>query len=118
MFFSVLQKVLSPYVYDPITSLYPRWLHPNAITAGGFVVTCLAFALIAVHSPSLGGEAPSWVYFTSASLFWMYIVFDNTDGKQARRIKASSMAGETFDHGSDMTVATLSMLMIADATQM
>eukprot|EP00038_Savillea_parva_P000852 m.99174 g.99174 ORF g.99174 m.99174 type:complete len:400 (+) comp10299_c0_seq3:2620-3819(+) len=111
-------EVLSPYIYTPICALYPRWLHPNVLTFLGMVAAWASCLVVVFNSPTLGGEGDPWVYFVSAACFAMYIVFDNTDGKQARRIKMSSAAGETFDHGVDVTVTTLGMMVVADATQM
>lgn len=45
-----------------------------------------------------------------------YTIFDNTDGKQARRTGSSSFVGEVLDHGVDMTVVTLSSIIFSDAT--
>jgi len=45
------------------------------------------------------------VALTSAFLILGYMLFDNTDGKQARRTRSSSPLGELIDHGCDsMTV--------------
>lgn len=41
----------------------------------------------------------------------MYSTFDNLDGKQARRISASSPLGELFDHGCDALNCSIGSLV-------
>ena len=48
-----------------------------------------------------GDEIPSWVCIVCAISYTTYIIFDYTDGKQARRLKASSPLGLLIDHGTD-----------------
>ena len=49
----------------------------------------------------LTGEAPGWVYINAAICLQVYGILDAADGKQARRIHASSPLGQIFDHGCD-----------------
>lgn len=42
------------------------------------------------------------------------MILDNTDGKQARRIKASSFVGETLDHGVDTACLTFNLMAMLD----
>jgi phosphatidylglycerophosphate synthase len=112
------QNVLSPYFYANVVELYPRWLHPNTITCMGFSSTFSMMMLVLNHSPSLKSEAPPWVYGVCSILSFLYMVFDNTDGKQARRIGASSYVGEALDHGVDMACTTLNSVVLMDAAGM
>lgn len=44
---------------------------------------------------------PSWAWVWSAIALFTYMTLDAVDGKQARRLKASSPLGEFLDHGLD-----------------
>jgi ethanolaminephosphotransferase len=44
---------------------------------------------------------PSWAIIACVISYTTYIIFDYTDGKQARRLKASSPLGLLVDHGTD-----------------
>lgn len=57
----------------------------------------------------------SWAFIICGLLNWIYIIADNTDGKQARRYKMSSLIGEYLDHGLDSVTALLSCFMIGAA---
>ena len=48
-----------------------------------------------------GDYVPFWACITTAIFYTTYIILDYTDGKQARRLKASSPLGLLIDHGTD-----------------
>ena len=60
---------------------------------------------------SLACSPPTWVLWTALALQVVWLVFDNVDGKQARRLGISSPLGLLFDHQIDslcvFTTATL-----------
>jgi ethanolaminephosphotransferase len=71
-----------------------------------------------------GGDIiPPWVCIVCAISYTTYIIFDYTDGKQARRLKASSPLGLLFDHGTDacttfyVTVVTGSIMYCSNMYQ-
>lgn len=84
-----------------VSHVYPAWLAPNVLTAGGGLCVGLAAALTLWHSPSLDGSAPCWVYAVNALLIFCYQTLDGSDGKQARRTQSGSPVGELMDHGID-----------------
>ena len=93
--------------------VYPNWLAPNMLTLLGGACILSATLLGAWFSPSLRGEAPSWVYATNALLLFAYQSLDGSDGKQARRTKTGSALGELFDHGIDaFAVAPITLFTI------
>ncbi|TPP62497.1 Choline/ethanolaminephosphotransferase [Fasciola gigantica] len=98
---------LSKYVMHPfwnwVTQFYPRWLAPNLITFGGFLLTVAHFLLLSYFNPHFdhGSAVPSWAWLATAILVFVAHTLDGTDGKQARRTKSSSPLGELFDHGCD-----------------
>jgi len=112
----LFRNVLSPHVYGNIVKIFPRWVHPNIVTAMGFVSAFTAAALVMYNSPELKSEANDEIYLYVALGMVAYTVFDNTDGKQARRTGSSSFVGEVLDHGVDFTVVTASFIILCDST--
>lgn len=108
-------EVLSPYFYSYIVELYPRWLHPNILTVCGLISATAAMLLVATNSHELRSSADESTYLWAALGMFLYMVFDNTDGKQARRIGASSFVGEVLDHGVDMAVVTAGCIVVTDS---
>lgn len=112
----LFRNVLSPHVYGNIVKVFPRWVHPNILTGLGFLSAFTAAALAMYHSPKLNSTAPASVYGWMTLGMVAYTIFDNTDGKQARRTRSSSFVGEVLDHGVDFTVVTASFILFCDAT--
>ena len=74
----------------------PRWAHPDLLSFGG------AFSVIAAWYMMLMCENSDPVWLTAAIvIYYGYPFLDNMDGKQARRLKVSSQAGEFVDHSLD-----------------
>lgn len=111
-------EVLSPHIYNHLVKLYPMWLHPNVITIWGGLAAFTGLWLVYTSSFSLEGGADNITYTKMALCFALYCIFDNTDGKQARRTKTSSKVGEMLDHGVDTCVTTVSTIMTADAMRL
>ncbi|VDP90252.1 unnamed protein product [Echinostoma caproni] len=101
---------LSTYIMHPfwnwITQFYPRYLAPNLITFGGFLMTVAHFLLLSYFNPHFKNNSavPQWAWLVTAVLVFVAHTLDGTDGKQARRTKSSSPLGELFDHGCDSWV--------------
>jgi phosphatidylglycerophosphate synthase len=66
-------------------------MHPNVVTAGGFVLTVLAFYWFLEGRFGLGLMAA-----------WLMTFLDTVDGKLARLTLTSSKFGNAFDHGIDL----------------
>lgn len=62
--------------------------------------------------PSLSSRYPSWVYLIGAIGVFLHQTLDAIDGKQARRIKASSPLGQLLDHGLDSYIASTMAIMV------
>lgn len=87
----IYRFVLSPF-YDQLVKIFPRWIHPNMITLlGGVFSFCSVFALL---------RGIPWAAF---ALFTAYHMFDNMDGKHARRTDQCSKLGGILDHYVDGT---------------
>jgi phosphatidylglycerophosphate synthase len=99
-------SILCRFVIDPfccfIVNYFPKWLAPNVITVSGWFLNLFNLILTTYYTGWKGGEpVPLWACITVAFCYTTYIILDYTDGKQARRLKASSPLGLLIDHGTD-----------------
>jgi len=93
--------VLNPFC-NFIVKYFPKWLAPNVITVSGFFLNLLNLIITIYYTGWKGGDyIPPWACITCAISYTTYIVLDYTDGKQARRLNASTPLGLLFDHGTD-----------------
>lgn len=94
--------ILSPILNKVVTYL-PMNLSPNIITILGLFFNFLSFIITQCELGNDFDSAPSQltclIQFTT---HFLYIIFDNLDGKQARRTKSSSAFGMLLDHGCDV----------------
>ena len=99
---SILYRyVINPFCNKFVTYL-PTWLAPNVITVSGFFFNLFNLILTTYYTGWKGGAPlPVWVCIVCSISYTTYIIFDYTDGKQARRLKASSPLGLLVDHGTD-----------------
>ena len=99
-------SILYRFVINPFCNWFvnylPKWLAPNVVTVSGFFFNLFNLILTTYYSGWKGGQdLPSWVPIACALAYTTYIIFDYTDGKQARRLNASSPLGLLVDHGTD-----------------
>ena len=99
-------SILCVYVINPfcnfIVEYFPKWLAPNVITCSGFFFNLLNLIITLYYTGWKGGDyIPPWACITCAISYTTYIILDYSDGKQARRLNASSPLGLLFDHGTD-----------------
>ena len=98
--YTFVDNLLNPFWYK-VAYAFPAWFAPNLITLTGLIVNISAAMLVLLYDPYLLGNAPGWVYINAAICLQVYAVLDAADGKQARRLSASSPLGQIFDHGCD-----------------
>lgn len=98
--YTFVDNILNPFWYK-VAYAFPAWFAPNLITLTGLIVNISAAMLVLLYDPYLLGNAPGWVYINAAICLQVYAVLDAADGKQARRLSASSPLGQIFDHGCD-----------------
>lgn len=78
------------------------------ITFSGLACNAIAhLAVLFYGTTDFSERVPSWVFYIYGSLFILYIMFDNLDGIQARRVRAGSPMGMMVDHGVDALTAAL-----------
>ena len=99
-------SILCIYVINPfcnfIVEYCPKWLAPNVITCSGFFFNLLNLIITLYYTGWKGGDyIPPWACIACAISYTTYIILDYSDGKQARRLNASSPLGLLFDHGTD-----------------
>ena len=108
--------MLGPFAGWCVRALTPRTVAPNALTLAGLLCMVASYAALALYVPHLllrttdddpdDGEddpaaVPAWALVWNAAAILIYQTLDNMDGKQARRVGASSPLGLLFDHGCD-----------------
>ena len=109
------------HFYNPtatkIVEYLPDNLAPNLITLIGFVFSTLPFVILfgSFGTNLENGDVPipRWFFFLEAFCYFMYRMFDEMDGKQARRTGNSSPLGLLFDHGCDAFSMGLQCLVVA-----
>lgn len=114
----VYKYILSPLADVGVHRFTPRTVAPNTITLVGLLFMVAAYAILWYYQPllfftpttntgnnkymSIDEEpVPRWVFLFNAMAILLYQTLDNMDGKQARRVSASSPLGLFFDHGCD-----------------
>lgn len=107
---SLLYKyLLSPIAGWLVDNVTPEWIAPNLITFLGLTFNILALVMTLVYDPTLT-DAPTWLPFLTGACLFIYQTLDNMDGKQARKVGASSPLGLLFDHGCDAITAGLTAI--------
>jgi len=104
--YTPLDNVLNPF-WLQLVEFLPKWFAPNLVTLSGFLPIVVSYILAWYFSPDFSTPVPRWVAVLTACSLFLYQTLDALDGKQARRIGASTPLGQLFDHGCDC-LATLS----------
>ena len=100
--FSIYYKYIISPICNTITEYLPKWLMPNTITVMGWFLNFLSVVLTTYYGGLKGGRyLPPWLCYLASINYSLYIYLDSIDGKQARRLNASSPLGVLFDHGCD-----------------
>ncbi len=94
------------HVFEPLArfcvNFLPIWVAPNLITLTSYICFSIgAGTLVYTCGPTLKPDiTPNLALFVWACHF-MGRLFDDVDGKQARRTGSASALGMLFDHGCD-----------------
>ena len=112
--YTLVENLLNPF-WNWFASFFPDWMAPNTITLIGLIINIISAALVLIHDPTLEGKAPSYYYIIASISLITYLNFDCADGKQARRLQASSPLGQLFDHGCDAVNEVFILLVLASA---
>ncbi|KAL0222487.1 hypothetical protein RCL1_002341 [Eukaryota sp. TZLM3-RCL] len=103
---SLLSKyVLKPY-WDYMIKFIPYNVAPNMVTMWGLLCSSLP-SIVILSYVFFEKTVPRFWFLLSAVGIFAYQTLDNLDGRQARRLKASSCLGEITDHCVDSLTSTL-----------
>ena len=91
--YTLVEKTLNPF-WTWFASCFPDTMAPNMITLIGLLINITASFTVLFNDPTLEGKAPSWMYVLASFALITYLNFDCADGKQARRLHASSPLGQ------------------------
>lgn len=88
------------------------------VTLTGLFFMMASSGVYLLYDTTLSKELPMWTHLLCAFCMFMYQTFDAVDGKQARRLSASSPLGQLFDHGCDAITTSLMVLMFSQAMRL
>ncbi len=94
------------YIISPVCNYFinyiPKNLAPNTITVIGWFLNLFNVVITVYYRGWKGCDYyPLWVCYLTSFNYSYYIYLDVDDGKQARRLNATSPLGLLFDHGTD-----------------
>ena len=112
--YTIIENFLNPF-WTWFASFFPDWMAPNMITLIGLIINLISTLIVLYNDPTVEGKAPSWVYILASISLITYLNFDCADGKQARRLNASSPLGQLFDHGCDAINEVFILLVLSSA---
>ena len=99
---SIYYKYIMSPVCNFMVNYFPRSIAPNTVTVSGWFLNLLNLILTVYYGGWKGTDYfPPWVCYLTSFTYSLYIYLDACDGKQARRLNASSPLGMLFDHGTD-----------------
>jgi len=110
------------YIMGPLANFnvkfMPMSLAPNTITLIAFVFNIIPHLMMIYYSgESLSVDVPRWLCLFTGICQFLYMHFDNMDGKQARRTGSSSSLGMLYDHGLDSVSGWMMALNLGCATR-
>jgi ethanolaminephosphotransferase len=116
---SILYKYVTSPALDVLVSYYPPWLAPNLLTVCSFFVNLFTFFVILFESGNDYTVPLSRLScLLQAITHLLYIILDNTDGKQARKTGTSSSLGLLLDHGCDALTTCIIAVNLAHILQL
>ena len=101
--------------WNKMASYLPMKFTPNMVSLTGSLFYVSAYLLIAYYDLSLAKPIPSYVYFYSSLMLFLYQTFDAIDGKHARSTNRTSAVGTFVDHGLDTLVNFIYPVTIAQS---
>lgn len=104
------------YFWSPVAGYIvertPEWVSPNMMTFSGFLCVMIPqFIIFSCVGAAMVGDVPNWFVVLQFTLYFCYRMFDEMDGKQARRTANGTPFGMIFDHGIDCMALGSSLLM-------
>ena len=108
-YIGINDSIIYNYLVSPLLNqiikynLIPIWLAPNLITILSLIFNIIGFLFVIIECKNDFSKklSPISTFIITIS-HYLYIIFDNLDGKQARRTNTSSSFGMLLDHGCDV----------------
>jgi len=114
----VYKYIMSPLAAFHVDHISMKWA-PNTITCIAFLFNLIPhFTIIFLSGESLSADIPRWLCVVTGICQFLYMHFDNMDGKQARRTGSSSSLGMLYDHGLDSVSGWMMALNLAACVRM
>ena len=83
--------------------LIPEWIAPNLLTVMSLIFNIIGFLCVIIESGNdFSHKLSRFTTLVITITHFLYIFFDNLDGKQARKTKTCSSFGMLLDHGCDV----------------
>jgi ethanolaminephosphotransferase len=100
----VYNYIVSPFLNKILDlGLVPEWIAPNLLTLISLIFNIIGFLFVIFEAGNdFSYKLSRLTTLVITITHYLYIFFDNLDGKQARKTKTSSSFGMLLDHGCDV----------------
>ena len=100
----VYNNIVSPFLNKILDlGLVPEWVAPNLLTLISLIFNIIGFLFVIFEAGNdFSYKLSRLTTLVITITHYLYIFFDNLDGKQARKTKTSSSFGMLLDHGCDV----------------
>ena len=100
----VYNNLVSPSLNKVLDlGLVPEWIAPNLLTVLSLIFNIIGFLFVLVEAGNDFSHKMSRLTTLVITItHYLYIIFDNLDGKQARKTNTCSSFGMLLDHGCDV----------------
>ena len=100
----VYNNIVSPFLNKILDlGLVPEWIAPNLLTVLSLMFNIIGFLFVIFEAGNdFSYKLSRLTTLVITITHYLYIIFDNLDGKQARKTKTSSSFGMLLDHGCDV----------------
>ena len=100
----VYNNIVSPFLNKILDlGLVPEWVAPNLMTVLSLAFNIIGFLFVIFEAGNdFSYKLSRLTTLVITITHYLYIFFDNLDGKQARKTKTSSSFGMLLDHGCDV----------------
>ena len=100
----IYNNLVSPFLNKILDmGLIPEWVAPNLLTVMSLIFNIIGFLCVIIESGNdFSHKLSRLTTLVITITHYLYIFFDNLDGKQARKTKTCSSFGMLLDHGCDV----------------
>ena len=100
----VYNYIVSPFLNKILDlGLIPEWIAPNLLTVMSLMFNIIGVLFVIIEAGNdFSHKLSRLTTLVITITHYLYIFFDNLDGKQARKTKTSSSFGMLLDHGCDV----------------